>query len=62
MKADLLDEVKVKRIFKPLEGTEPNEGAFTWLGGVLFTDAVGFHTVLLHLESRLRRSKQKVWN
>ena len=62
MKVDLFDEVRLKCIFKPLEVAESNGGAFAWSGGVIFTDAMGFHAVVSHLETRLRRSKQKVWN
>ena len=60
MKLDLLDEMRLKRIFEPLEAAEPNGGAFAWLGRV--TDAMGFYVVVSHLETRLRKSKQKVWN
>ena len=28
MKVDMLDEIKLKRIFEPLEAVEPNGGAF----------------------------------
>ena len=62
MKADLLDKVRLKRIFEPLVAVEPNGGAFAWSGGVIFTDAMGFHVVVSHFETRLQRSKQKVWN
>ena len=62
IKVDLLDEIKLKRIFEPLVAAEPNGDAFARLGGVLFIDATGFHAVVSHLESRLWRSKQKVWN
>ena len=62
MKPDLLDEVSLKCIFEPLKAAQPNAGVFTWSGGVLFTSIVGFHSVVSHLESRLQRSKQKVWN
>ena len=62
MKPHLLDEVRLKCIFEPLEVAEPNGDAFARLGGVIFTNAMGFHAVVLHLETRLRRSKQKVWN
>ena len=46
MKPDLLDEVRLKRIFKPLEAAEPNGGAFARSRGVIFTDAMGFHAVV----------------
>ena len=49
MKADLFDEVRITCIFKPLEAAEANGGAFARSGGVLFTDVVGFHAVVLHL-------------
>ena len=62
VKADVFDEVKLKRIFKPLESAKPNGGAFAWLGVVIFTNAMGFHVIVSHLETRLQRSKQKVWN
>ena len=62
VKPDLLDEVRLTRIFEPLEAVESNGGAFTRSGGIIFTDAMGFHTVVSHLETRLRKSKQKVWN
>ena len=62
MKPDLLDEVRLKCIFEPLEAAEPNGGAFARSRGVMFTDAMGFHAVVSHLETRLRKSKQKVWN
>ena len=62
MKPDLLDKVRLKHIFKSLEAAEPNGGAFARSGGIIFTEAMGFHGVVLHLEIRLRRSKQKVWN
>ena len=62
MKVDLLDDVRLKCIFEPLEAAEPNGGAFTRSGGVIFTDAMGFHTIVSHLETCLQRSKQKVWN
>ena len=62
MKPDLLDEVRLKRIFKPLEVVESNGGAFARSRGVIFTNAMGFHVVVSHLETQLRRSKQKVWN
>ena len=58
----MLDEVRLKCIFEPLEVAESNGGAFAWSGGVIFIDAMGFHAVVSHLEIRLRRSKQKVWN
>ena len=54
--------MRLRRIFEPLEAAEPNGGSFARSGGVLFTDAMGFHAVVLHLETRLRKSKQKVWN
>ena len=57
VKPDLLDKVRLKCIFKPLEAAESNGGAFSRSGGVIFTNAMGFHTVVLHLETRLRRSK-----
>ena len=62
VKPDLLDEVTLRRIFEPLEAIEPNGGSFARSGGVIFTDAMGFHAEVSHLETRLRRSKQKVWN
>ena len=62
VKPDVLDEVRLKRIFEPLEAAEPNGGAFAKLGGVIFTDAMGVHAVVSHLKTRLRKSKQKVWN
>ena len=62
VKPDLLDEVRLKRIFEPLEAAEPNGGSFARSGGVIFTDAMGFHVVVSYLETRLRKSKQKVWN
>ena len=62
VKPDLLDEVRLKCIFEPLEAAKSNGGAFARSGGVIFTNAMGFHTVVSHLETRLRRSKQKVWN
>ena len=62
MKPDLLDEIRLKRIFKPLEAAKPNGGAFARSGGVIFIDAMRFHALALHLEKRLWRSKQKVWN
>ena len=62
VKPDLLDEVRLRCIFEPLEAAEPNGGSFARSGGVLFTDAMGFHAVVSHLETRLRKSKQKVWN
>ena len=60
VKANLLDEVKLKCIFEPLEAAEPNGGAFARSGGVIFTNAMGFQAVVSHLETRLWRSKQKV--
>ena len=57
MKVDLLDKVTLKRIFEPLEAAEPNGDAFARSGGVIFTNAMGFHVVVSHLETRLRRSK-----
>ena len=60
MKVDLLIEVRLKCIFKPLEVVEPNGGTFARSGGVIFTDALGFHIVVSHLETQLWRSKQKV--
>ena len=62
VKPDLLDEVRLRCIFEPLEAAEPNGGSFARSGGVIFTDAMGFHAVVSHLETRLRKSKQKVWN
>ena len=62
VKPDLLDDVRLRRIFEPLEAAEPNGGSFARSGGVIFTDAMGFHAVVSHLETRLRKSKQKVWN
>ena len=62
VKRDLLDEVRLRRIFEPLEAAEPNGGSFARSGGIIFTDAMGFHAVVSHLETRLRKSKQKVWN
>ena len=62
MKPDLLDEVRLKRIFEPLEVAEFNGGAFARSGEVMITDAMEFHAAVLHLETRLLRSKQKVWN
>ena len=62
MKPDLLDEIRLKRIFEPLEAIEPNGGAFARSGGVIFTNAMGFHAIVSHLEILLQRSKQKVWN
>ena len=46
VKADLLDEVRLKRIFEPLEAVEPNGGAFAWSEGGIFTDAMGVHAVI----------------
>ena len=57
MKADLLDEVMLKRIFRPLKAVESNGSDFAWSRGVLFIDAIGFHVVVSHLDSRLQRSK-----
>ena len=54
--------MRLRRIFEPLEAAEPNGGSFARSGGVIFTDAMGFHAVVSHLETRLRKSKQKVWN
>ena len=62
IKPDLFDEVRFRRIFEPLEAVEPNGGSFARSRGVIFTNAMGFHAVLLHLETRLRKSKQKMWN
>ena len=62
VKPDLLDEVRLRRIFEPLEAAKPNGGSFARSGGVIFTDAMGFHAVVSHLETRLQKSKQKVWN
>ena len=62
VKLVLLDEVRLRCIFEPLEAAEPNGGSFARSGGVIFTDAMGFHAVVSHLETRLRKSKQKVWN
>ena len=62
VKANLLDEFRLKCIFKPLEVAKPNGGAFAWSGGVIFTNAMEFHTIISHLETQLLRSKQKVWN
>ena len=62
IKPDLLDEVRFKHIFEPLEAAKSNGGSFARSGGVIFTDAMGFHTVVSHLETQLRKSKQKVWN
>ena len=62
VKPDLLDEVRLRRIFEPLEVAESNGGSFARSGGIISTDAMGFHTVVSHLEARLRKSKQKVWN
>ena len=62
VKPDLLDEVRLKRIFEPLEAVEPNGGSFARSRGVIFTDAMGFHAVVSHLETRLWKSKQNVWN
>ena len=62
VKPDLLDKVRLKRIFEPLEAAEPNGGAFARSGGVRFTDVMGFHAIVLHLETQLRKSKRKVWN
>ena len=62
MKADLLDDFRLKRISEPLKAAESNGGAFNRSGRVIFTYAMEFHAVVLHLETRLRRSKQKVWN
>ena len=62
MKPDLLDEVRLKCIFEPLEEAKSNGGAFARSRGVIFIDAMGFHAIVLHLETRLRESKQKVWN
>ena len=57
VKPELLDEVRFKRIFEPLEAAEPNGGSFAMSGGVIFTDAMEFHAVVSHLETRLRKSK-----
>ena len=54
--------MRLKRIFEPLEAAEPNGGSFAKSGGVILIDAMGFHPVVSHLETRLRKSKQKVWN
>ena len=54
--------MRLRRIFEPLEAAEPNGGSFARSEGVIFTDAMGFHAVVSHLETRLRKSKQKVWN
>ena len=62
VKAEVLDESKMNRIFEPLEGSERNGSLFARSGAVLFTDAAGFHAIVSHMESRLRTSKQKVWN
>ena len=62
VKPDLLDEARLRRIFEPLEAAESNGGSFAKSGGVIFTDAMGFHAVVSHLETRLQKSKQKVWN
>ena len=56
-KPDLLDKVRLKRIFEPLEAAESNGGAFARSGGIIFTNAMGFHAVVSHLETRLRKSK-----
>ena len=53
--------MRLRRIFEPLEAAEPNGGSFARSGGVIFTDAMGFHAVVSHLETRLWKSKQKVW-
>ena len=57
VKPDLLDEVRLRRIFEPLEAAEPNRGSFSRSGGIIFTDAMGFHAVVSHLEMQLRKSK-----
>ena len=62
VKLDLLDEVRLRRIFEPLKAAEPNGGSFARSGGVIFIDAMGFHAVVSHLETRMRKSKEKVWN
>ena len=62
VKPHLLDKVRFRRIFQPLEAAEPNGGSFARSGGVIFTDAMEFHAVVSHLETRLQKSKQKVWN
>ena len=62
IKGDLLNEVRLKSIFEPLEAAETNGGAFARSRGVIFKDTMGFHAVISHLETRMRRSKQKVWN
>ena len=62
VKPDLLDKVRLRRIFEPLEAAEPNGGSFAKSRGVIFPDDMGFHAVVSHLETRLQKSKQKVWN
>ena len=54
--------MRLRRIFEPLEAAESNKGSFARSGGVIFTDAMGFYAVVSHLETRLQKSKQKVWN
>ena len=54
--------MRLRRIFEPLKEAEPNGGSFARSGGIIFTDAMGFHAVVLHLETWLQKSKQKVWN
>ena len=53
VKPDLLDEVRLRHIFEPLEAAEPNGGSFARSRGVIITDAMGFHAVVSQLETRL---------
>lgn len=62
VKAEVLDESRMKRLFEPLESSERNGSLFARSGAVIFTDVAGFHALVSHMESRLRTSRQKVWN
>ena len=63
VKAQVLQENVLSRIFDPLLGQEFNSSqVFVRSGAVLFRDAAGFHATLLHIETRTRTAKRRLWN
>ena len=62
LEAEILDESRMKQIFEPMEGIETNKSIYACLRVVIFINVQGFYDILLHLESWLRASKQRMCN
>ena len=52
VKVEILNANRLNQIFEALEGIEKNGFIYIRLLAMIFTNAHGFHEVLLHLESR----------